>query len=123
MDAHEQQIRIYETSDGKRPFSDWFNRLRDRRAQQRIDARLGRIELGNFGDAKSVGEGVLELRINYGPGYRVYFGRDGHEVVILLVGGDKSGQSRDVLVAKEYWEDYRARKQEETDAEDGRLQN
>ena len=119
MDAHEQQIRIYETSDGKRPFSDWFDRLRDRRAQQRIDARLGRIELGNFGDAKSVGEGVLELRINYGPGYRVYFGRDGREVVILLVGGDKSGQSRDVLVAKEYWEDYRARKQEETDAEDG----
>ncbi len=87
MDANEQRIRIYQKKDGKRPFTDWLNRLRDRKAQERIDARLTRVQLGNFGDSRSVGVGVLELRIDYGPGYRVYFGRDGIHVVILLLVG------------------------------------
>ena len=113
MDASEQRIRVYQKKDGKRPFSDWFNKLRDRKAQVRIDARLARVQLGNFGDTKGVGEGVLELRIDYGPGYRVYLGRDGSAVVILLLGGDKRTQSKDIDTAKKYWADYKARKTEE----------
>jgi len=113
MEAKEQQIRYYHTKDGKRPFADWFASLRDHRAQQRIDGRLARVELGNFGDAKGVGEGVLELRVDYGPGYRVYLGRDGLEVVILLCGGDKRRQDKDIAQAKEYWADFKARKWEE----------
>ena len=113
MDVHQQQILVFHTSDGRRPFMEWFNGLRDERAQRRIDARLARVEAGNFGDSKSVGEGVLELRIDYGPGYRLYFGRDGNQVVILLIGGDKKTQSKDIATAQEYWADYKAQKKEE----------
>jgi putative addiction module killer protein len=81
-------------------FSDWINSLRDLRAVARIDARIGRLRLGNFGDAKSVGDGVSELRIDYGPGYRVYFTRRGEIVVILLCGGAKGSQARDIERAK-----------------------
>jgi putative addiction module killer protein len=115
MDVNEQQVRIYTKKDGKRPFSDWLRKLRDQTAQQRIDARLTRVQLGNFGDSKSVGEGVLELRVDYGPGYRVYFGRDGQDVVILLVGGDKRTQAKDIDTARDYWADYKIRKKEQAD--------
>jgi putative addiction module killer protein len=71
-----------------------------------VRARLNRIRLGNFGDCKSVGGGVVELRIDFGPGYRVYFGRDGRLVVVLLCGGDKRTQARDILRAREYWKEY-----------------
>ena len=114
MDANEQRIRVYQKEDGKRPFTDWLNKLRDQKARERIDARLTRVQLGNFGDSKSVGQGVRELRIDYGPGYRVYFGRDGIHVVILLLGGDKRTQSKDIDTAKDYWADYKARKTEES---------
>ncbi|MCG8449080.1 MAG: type II toxin-antitoxin system RelE/ParE family toxin [Pirellulales bacterium] len=113
MEARPQEIRYYHTSDAKSPFLDWLNNLRDKRAQQRIDARLARIEAGLFGDSKRVGEGVQELRVNYGPGYRLYYGRDGSQVVIMLCGGDKSTQVKDIAKAKEYWADYKARKMEE----------
>lgn len=78
----------------------WFERLRDLRARGRITARVVRVSLGNLGDAKSVGDGVSELRIDYGPGYRVYFTQRGRRVVLLLCGGDKSTQKRDVARAK-----------------------
>jgi putative addiction module killer protein len=81
-------------------FIDWLNALKDRRAAARIAARLLRLEDGNLGDAKSVGEGVSELRINYGPGYRVYFMQVGRTVILLLCGGDKSTQARDIAKAK-----------------------
>lgn len=80
-------------------FSEWFLALRDRLARARIQARIDRMELGNFGDAAPVGEGVSELRIHYGPGYRVYFMQKGRELVILLGGGDKSTQDRDIQTA------------------------
>ena len=80
-------------------FAKWLLRLRDIRARARIQARIDRMELGNFGNAKPVGEGVSEMKINYGPGYRVYFVRRGSELVILLAGGDKSSQSKDILKA------------------------
>lgn len=81
-------------------YRDWFAHLRDIRARARIDARIRRLSLGNPGDAKAVGGGVSELRIDYGPGYRVYFTRRGNVVVILLCGGDKQTQSRDIARAR-----------------------
>lgn len=82
-------------------FSEWLDGLRDRTARVRIATRIRRMETGNPGDVKSVGDGVSEMRITYGPGYRLYFVRDGNTVVILLCGGDKSSQSRDIAQAKQ----------------------
>lgn len=82
-------------------FAKWFNKLRDRKAKARVQARIDRIEIGNFGDIAPVGEGVSELRIHYGPGYRVYFVQRGSVVVILLSGSDKSSQNADIKRAKE----------------------
>ena len=82
-------------------YSDWFANLRDRQARARINARIRRLSLGNPGDVKPVGEGVSELRIDYGPGYRVYFLQRGHEVVILLAGGDNRTQQKDIQTALE----------------------
>ena len=81
-------------------FGVWIGALRDVRAVARIDARIGRLRAGHFGDAKSIGDGVSELRVDYGPGYRVYFTRTGGRVVILLCGGDKDSQPRDIERAK-----------------------
>jgi putative addiction module killer protein len=82
-------------------YSEWFANLRDKQARARINVRIRRLSLGNPGDFKPVGEGVSELRIDYGPGYRVYFLQRGHEVVILLAGGDKRTQQKDIETALE----------------------
>jgi len=81
-------------------FRAWLDGLRDRRAIARINARLRRVSLGNIGDTKSVGDGVSELRIPYGPGYRLYYLRDGEQLIVLLCGGDKGSQQRDITHAK-----------------------
>ncbi len=81
--------------------------LRDQRAKARIRTRIARVRLGNLGNYEPVGNGVLELKISYGPGYRVYFGQVGVKLVILLCGGDKSSQAEDIRRAIEYWEDYK----------------
>jgi putative addiction module killer protein len=91
-----QAFQLSETPD----FSDWLGSLRDRRARARIVVRLDRLADGNFGDFKSVKDGVLELRVDYGPGYRVYFFQRGKELVILLCGGDKRSQDADIAYAK-----------------------
>jgi putative addiction module killer protein len=82
-------------------YSEWFANLRDKQARARINVRIRRLSLGNPGDVKPVGEGVSELRIDYGPGYRVYFLQRGREVVILLAGGDKRTQQKDIEIALE----------------------
>ncbi len=82
-------------------FTKWFDSLRDRKGRARIQARIDRVEMGHFGDAEPVGEGVSELRIFYGPGYRVYFVQSNAVVVILLSGGDKDSQQADIAKAKE----------------------
>lgn len=103
------ELRYYQTSAGKRPFTDWLGALSDRQARARIDARLTRMIAGNFGDVAPVGEGVMELRIDWGPGYRVYFARTGQMIVLLLCGGDKRSQQKDIQRAKTYFEDFKAR--------------
>lgn len=89
-------------------FREWLHGLRDREAQKRINARLRRISLGNLGDVQPVGEGVSEMRIYYGPGYRIYFIQQGLNIVVLLCGGDKDTQSRDIELAKRLASDWRA---------------
>lgn len=103
------KIQIYQTSNRESPFTIWLDYLNDINAKARILQRIDRIALGNFGDCEPVGEGVHELRIAYGPGYRIYFGNDGKQLVILLCGGTKRQQGKDIKKAKEYWEDYKAR--------------
>jgi putative addiction module killer protein len=101
----------YETASGASPFAGWFAGL-DSRAALKIRTALARMEAGNFGDAKRVGEGVLERRVDWGPGYRIYFGRDGDLLVVLLLGGTKKRQSKDIEDAKAFWSDYKRRKKE-----------
>jgi putative addiction module killer protein len=99
-------IRVYQHRGGFSPFGKWFSRLRDEILKQEIDARLNRIRTGNVGDMKSVGGGVLELRIHYGPGYRVYFAMIAPKVVLLLCAGTKATQQRDIEKAKRYLRYY-----------------
>ena len=107
MIAIPRELRVYESSSGTAPFDDWLEGLRDPKGRAHIQVRLDRLEKGNLGDCKPVGEGVLELRINYGPGYRVYLAEDGPVVVLLLIGGNKSTQTKDIKSAKGYWKEYR----------------
>ena len=101
-----QELEIYQTDGGHSPFSEWIRALKDRIAGARIRTRLARLRLGNFGDTSSLGGGLHELRIDHGPGYRVYYGRTGDRIVLLLCGGSKKTQSRDIEQARNYWRDY-----------------
>lgn len=114
MEATEKQIKIYRLPEGRVPYLEWLHGLKDQRARQKIQARLGRVRLGNAGPTRSVGAGIQELKIDYGPGYRVYFGQEGQEVVLLLCGGDKSTQDEDIKKAHQYWANY---KKEKSDAD------
>ncbi len=102
-------LEEYLSEDGRSPFSGWLQDLKDRSARARIRVRLDRLNLGNFGDCKSLGGGVQELRIDHGPGYRVYFGRVGNRIVLLLCCGSKKTQTRDIEQARAYWNDYKRR--------------
>ena len=102
-------LRRYRTASGHVPLTEWLLRL-DGKTAGRIGAHVDRMRTGNFGDSRSVGHGVLELRIHAGPGYRVYYLRDGKAIVILLCGGDKSTQSADIIRARLAAEDYRRRR-------------
>ena len=102
------RIVEYRTANGRNPFRRWLSSLRNEVAVRRIVARILRLEHGNRGDWKGVGGGVCELRIDYGPGYRVYFAVDGATLVLLLCGGDKSSQAKDIGEAHAYWKDWKA---------------
>jgi putative addiction module killer protein len=104
-----RELRAYRTSSGRSPFSVWLQELRDLQGKEAIVKRLDRLSLGNPGDAACLSGGVWELRIHVGPGYRVYYGHEGNSIVILLCGGDKSSQKRDIRKALSYWEDYSRR--------------
>src|SRR5882724_6583242 len=103
------EIRYYVAAGGQQPFAGWFADL-EAVARAKVTRAVARLEQGNVSNVKSVGEGVLELRIDFGPGYRVYFGRDGEALVILLTGGTKKRQQRDIDAAHACWQDYKQRK-------------
>lgn len=107
VEALSRELVMLQTSDGEIPFEDWLNGIKSNILESAVLARLSRVEDGNFGDHKSVGEGVYELRIPKGPGLRVYYGLDGPKIVILIGGGDKSTQSKDIkkaqILLKEYF--------------------
>ena len=102
-----REVVAFRGRDGKVPFEAWLDGLSDKRAIARILARLARVRLGNLGDCKPLGEGVSELRVDYGPGYRVYFGQKGRTLVVLLCGGDKRTQNRDIQLAKQFWREFK----------------
>jgi putative addiction module killer protein len=104
------ELRSYVDEDGKAPFETWILEL-DSHAQAKVTIALSRLETGNTSNVKAVGSGVSELKLNWGPAYRVYFGQDGNTIVVLLCGGTKTRQSRDIATAKMRWADYKARRQ------------
>lgn len=106
-DAHPREIQYHQTANGREPFTEWYDSLRDPKTQNRIDRRLERVETGNLGEYKSVGDGVFELILDFGPGYRLYFGEVDNIIVLLLCGGGKHSQNRDIERAKHYWLQYK----------------
>ena len=105
----EKEVQAYTTSNGKVPFHNWLNGLKDETTRARINRRLDRLALGNYGDFKPVGEGVYEMRLQFGAGYRVYFGEINNHIVLLLSGGDKSTQAKDIKLAQQYWHEFKNR--------------
>lgn len=112
VEAHEYRIIIYEEASGGEPFIEWLTGL-DRSVRARILTRLDRVEQGNFGDHKQISEGLYELRLHSGAGYRVYFGRDEDSVILLLSGGSKTSQRKDIKRAQQFWSEYKRRKSDE----------
>lgn len=105
------EIRHYVTATGRDPYQQWLDHLKDLKGRVIIQRRIDRVANGNFGDHRFCGDGVWELRIDYGPGYRVYYARAGETVVLLLCGGSKRSQSADIKEAARYWADYHRRRQ------------
>lgn len=110
------ELLHFQTAAGRDPVTEWLRELADRAAKIAIMRRLNRIMLGNFGDHKTCGRGVSELRIDWGPGYRVYYARAGSSTILLLCGGNKSTQSADIERACGYWREWQSRKQHEESA-------
>ena len=107
------EVREYLDLDGGSPFADWFARLNPR-AAAKVATALTRLAAGNFSNVKGVGSGVFEYRIDFGPGYRVYFGKYGERLVIVLGGGSKKRQQHDIDAALTYWQEYKRRKKEKS---------
>lgn len=103
------ELLRYQSEDETEPVTEWLNGLRDKQAQAKLRVRLRRLESGNFGDCDAVGEGVFELREHVGSGYRIYLGRHGKKLVILLCGGDKKSQAADIKTAKRFWAIWKRR--------------
>ena len=101
------EIQYYRNPNGRQPFTEWFESIRDKNTRNRIGQRLKRLEDGNSGDCQSVGGGIFELRLHFGPGYRIYFGQIDNRLILLLCGGDKTSQQRDIELAKSYLIEYK----------------
>ncbi len=106
------EVREYLDAEGNSPYAKWFDRL-NVTAAVKVATAVHRMEQGNFSNVKGVGAGVYEYRIDFGPGYRIYFGKDGERLVILLAGGTKKRQDADITAAKSHWCDYKRRKRQE----------
>jgi putative addiction module killer protein len=101
-----KEIRFFNKPNGQCPFIEWVEKLKDRKVAAMVKARLERVVLGNYGDHRSVGDEIYELRIHMNPGYRVYFAELGKNMVLILLGGNKPSQKRDLAKAKKYWQDF-----------------
>ena len=101
-----RELQFYRMPNGREPFTEWYTTIQDRSTRNKIQKRIDRLEDGNFGDYRSVGAGVFEIRFHFGPGYRIYFG-EVDDAIVLLCGGDKSSQARDIERAKDYWRQYK----------------
>ncbi len=110
------EVREYLDEEGRSPFGRWFDRL-NAAAAAKVASALVRMEQANLSNVKGVGSGVFEYRIDFGPGYRIYFGKDGEELVVLLGGGTKKRQQKDIAMAKQLWEDYKRRRKADTQQE------
>jgi putative addiction module killer protein len=108
--ASTREVRLYRTPEGRVPYREWIEGIRDFTTQARIERQIDRMRQGNLGDHKPVGDGVFELRLVWGPGYRVYFAEEGPHLVLLLGGGSKRTQAKDVERAKSYWHAYQQKK-------------
>jgi putative addiction module killer protein len=104
-----KNVVVYRTPEGDEPFVDWLFSFRDKQARYRVEARINRIEQGNYGDHKRF-QGIIEFRFDFGKGYRLYAGEDGDTLVVLLIGGDKSSQAGDIEKVLEYWRDHHEQK-------------
>jgi len=104
------EFEVYQSQNGRRPYLEWEEGL-DRTTRIKIVSHLNRLRMGNFGSSKSLKGGIYEVKVQFGAGYRVYYGKRGKHLVILLCGGDKGSQKKDIKMAREYWDDYLARKQ------------
>jgi putative addiction module killer protein len=102
-----KQIVFYADKNGDEPFQSWLEALRDKQGRRRIIMRLSRLQQGNYGDVELIGDGLSELRMSFGPGYRLYFDEDAENLVVVLCAGDKSSQGKDIENAKAYWQEYK----------------
>jgi putative addiction module killer protein len=109
VESKPRTLRIYRAADESEPFSDWLESMPDEKTIAIIKKRLVRVALGNLGIYRFVGGGVFELKIDYGPGYRIYFVQIGEVILLILCGGDKSTQSKDIEQAKQFWDDFKNR--------------
>jgi len=110
MQVFPYEIDYYKTEDGTAPFREWLEDLRDITGRAKIRVRIDRARLGNLGDHKQLADGVWELRLDFGPGYRVYFAKEENRLILLLIGGDKNTQKRDIAQATDYLQDHRRRR-------------
>lgn len=111
-DAEPKQVIVYQDEKGREPFTEWLTGLQDAKARRQVLRRLSRLEHGNFGDCAPIGEGLSEMRIHYGPGYRVYFREIGNDRIVILCGGTKRTQTKDIARAKEYWKELKSHDQD-----------
>lgn len=109
MSPNHFEIEYYVTANGKKPILEFLKSLKDKRAEARVRVKLDYLRLGHFGDCRFIADGVHELRIHFGPGYRIYFAMERNKIVLLLWGGKKATQNQDVAKALDYWNDYRRR--------------
>ncbi len=107
METEPREVIYYKKEGGVVPFLQWLYSIKDGVTKARIRIRIDRVAAGDLGDYHPVGEGVNELRLNYGPGYRIYFGFDGQKIIVILCGGDKGSQNKDIRLAKKYWKNYK----------------
>lgn len=110
MFPNNRELRLFKTKNGRVPFHDWLTKLKDRQGRALVRIRIDRLCIGHRGNYRSLGNRLFELKINYDPGYRIYYGDDDGKLILILCGGDKGTQKRDIERAKKYWNDYRGKR-------------